>query len=109
MVQAVTITAADTAAHNLYELILDALGVTQLPQRADLGDVIFQDPVASVNFYVASGTLSVQDQDGNQITLVPATTDISLGTGDVNNISLQAMKIQSGSGCQVISLSVFVV
>ena len=107
MTKAIVLTSADSAAHNLYGLILAVLGVTQLPQRVDQGAVFFPDFVASVNFYISSGTLSVQDQNGNQMTVVPATTNISIGNGQINDVSLQAMKIQaSGSGI-TINVTVF--
>jgi hypothetical protein len=111
MTKSIVLTAADTDAHNLYALILAALGVTQLPQRVDLGAVFFPDFVASVNFFLPSATagqyISIQDQNGNEMVQIGPNNPTSLGAGIINNISLQALKIQASVTGIVTEVTVF--
>jgi hypothetical protein len=104
MTKSIQLTAADTNAHNLYQLILAALGVTQLPQRVDQGAVFFPDFVAQVSFNLPIGqagnpgnSLSVQDQNGNEMFTVLPGIASPLGAGTLNNISLQAIKLQASA------------
>jgi hypothetical protein len=114
MTKAYQLTAADTNSHNLYALILTSLGVTQLPQRVDRGAVFPPDFVCTVTFTLSlsqagnSGNgLSVQDVSGNEITSVLPGIPFSLGAGGTqNNISLQALKIQSSAEGVVTDVSI---
>lgn len=106
MTKSIQLTSADSASHNLYGLILAALAVTQLPQRVDLGAVVFPDFVSSVNFSVASGTWKVLDSSGNLMTSINS-GNTSFGNGNINNISLQAMQLQADAGSRVINITAF--
>lgn len=116
MTKAVQLTSADTAAHNLYALILAKLGVIQLPQRADLGDVIFPDPVAQVKFLLpvnqagnSGKNMSVQDQNGNEMSSLITGIEFDLGAANGPNIiSTQAIKLQASASGMVIDVTVIV-
>jgi hypothetical protein len=113
MTETITLTSTDTAAHNLYQLILAELEVTQLPQRVDLGAVFFPDFVASVTFSLSlqqtgnSGqSLSVQDQGGFEYNDVLPGIPWMLGPGNINAISLQGLKIQASAVGVVTDVSI---
>jgi len=111
MTKAIQLTAADSAAHNLYALILAALGVTQLPQRVDLGAVFFPDFVASVTFSLDLSTnsgksLSVQDQNGNEMQQVLPGIPFTLGAGNQNAVGLQAILIQASASGVITDVSI---
>ena len=111
MTKAIQLTSTDAAAHNLYSLILAALTVTQLPQRVDQGAVFFPDFVASVSFNLTgvagnSGqSLSVQDQDGNELNSVIPLIPFTIAGGR-NIISLQALKIQATAAGVITDVSI---
>jgi hypothetical protein len=112
MTKSIVLTAADTDAHNLYALILAALGVTQLPQRVDLGAVFFPDFVESVTFLLptnqagnTSHTLSLQDQNGNEILSIIVGIPYTI-EGIRNSISLQAFKVQASAEGVVLNVSI---
>jgi len=113
MTQAAQLTLADTAVHNLYALILADDGVTQLPQRTDLGAIIFLDPSASVTFTLplsqagnSGNSLSLQDQEGNELTSllpgIPFTLGLSTGP---NEIALQAIKVKASASGVVLDVA----
>ena len=113
MTKSIELTAADTNAHNLYALILAELGVTQLPQRVDLGDVFFPDFVAKVTFFLDNGnpansgnTLQIQDQSGNEITSILPAIPYSIGSGNQNNVSLQSLQIEASASGVVTNVSI---
>ena len=113
MTKGIQLTSADTSSHNLYALILSALSVTQLPQRVDQGAVFFPDFVNSISFNLPlsqsgnpGNSLSVQDQNGNEMnSVLPGIPYIITGpTG--NTISLQAIKIQASASGVVTDVSI---
>jgi hypothetical protein len=112
MTKAIQLTAADVSVHNLYALIEAALGVTQLPQRVDLGAVFFPDFVESLTISLplsqsgnSGNNLSVQDQNGHEITSVlPGIPFTIAGTGNI--ISLQAIKLQASASGVVTDVSI---
>lgn len=112
MVRAYQLTLADTSLHNLYALILAAEGVTQLPQRVDLGDVIFPSPVASITFSLplidanSGNTLPIQDQTGQEITVLLAGIPFPLSSMNVNSIYLQNIQVKASAGSMVLDVSV---
>ena len=113
MTKSIVLTAADTDAHNLYALILAALGVTQLPQRVDQGAVFFPDFVKSVTFSLpvnqggnTGHTLSVQDKDGNEMNSVVPGTPFKIEGTVGNLISLQAIELQASASGVVCDVSI---
>jgi len=104
MTKSIQLTAADTSAHNLYALILAAMSVTQLPQRVDQGAVFFPDFVNTITFNLPlsqtgnpGNSLSVQDQNGNEMNSVLPGIPYSIVGPVSNTISLQAIKIQASA------------
>ena len=104
MTKSIQLTSADTNAHNLYQLILAAESVTQLPQRVDQGAVIFPDFVAQITLSLplsqsgnSGASLSIQDKDGNEMYSLIAGFVQEIGAGLLNNVSLQAIKLQASA------------
>ena len=100
MTRAIQLTAADTSAHNLYALILEAESVTQLPQRVDLGAVFFPDFVNNLTITLplsqagnSGQSLSIQDPGSEITSVLPGIPFKISGVG--NSIALQGLKIQA--------------
>ena len=113
MTKSVQLTFADSAAHNLYALILASESVTQLPQRIDLGAVIFPDFVAQIILTLplaqagnSGNSLSVQDKDGNEMYSLIAGFAQEIGAGLLNNVSLQAILVQASASEVVLDVLV---
>jgi hypothetical protein len=104
MTKAITVTATETP-QNLYALILAALGITQLPQRVDLGAVFFPDFVNTIIFNTAEN-FNILDQNGNLI-IDDATSQPPFQlVGVSNNISLQALEVESVTGSIGVNVTV---
>jgi hypothetical protein len=111
MTRGVVITFTDTAAHNLYALILAALGVTQLPQAN--GAAFFPDFVTQVTFLLniltagnSGQSLSIQDQNGHEMNSCITGIPVTIGSGNVNNVSLQAIKLQASASGVAVDVSI---
>lgn len=112
MVRACQITFADAISHNLYAMILATNSVTQLPQRTDLGAVIFPSVVSELTFLLpiseagnSGQNCAIQDVTGAEINEV--ITGIPFTISDsVNSIDLQAILVQATASGVILDVSI---